>query len=294
MSSVLSVLSWAESLFMLFALFALWRSKEHKKFRALLIYFALRAASEVFFIGILRVGPLFHISWKTVYNTYFFAYWSTCAVGTVLIFFVIQDLFRSAMEPLPGLKRLGSIAFRWVACVSLIAAFAQMFTPRVSGYGLVVRACDEMLRCESIFILCLLFFLMVTAGKLGLSYRSRLFSVCFGFGILAAGNLLTASFLMNSSHTMMSSGLSLIDSGANILSMVIWTGVFLMREPIRTTIHLPVTSSLARWNEIATALSINPATPRVAVPAPANDFFLQDVEKVVDRILSKNSLNIAS
>ncbi|HEX3939977.1 MAG TPA: hypothetical protein VHX11_00680 [Acidobacteriaceae bacterium] len=192
------------------------------------------------------------------------------------------------------MKRLGSIVFRWVACVSLIAALAQMFTPRVSGYGLLVRGCDEMLRCESIFILCLLFFLMVMAGKLGLSYRSRIFSVCFGFGILAAGNLITASFLMNSSHAMWNSGLSLIDSGANILSMVIWTAVFLMREPIRTTIQLPVTSSLARWNEIATALSVGHAAPRVAVPAPASDFFLQDVEKVVDRILSKNSLNIAS
>jgi hypothetical protein len=32
----------------------------------------------------------------------------------------------------------------------------------------------------------------------------------------------------------------------------------------------------------------------VAVPAPANTFFLQDVEKVVDRILIKNSLHVAS
>jgi hypothetical protein len=28
--------------------------------------------------------------------------------------------------------------------------------------------------------------------------------------------------------------------------------------------------------------------------APGNDFFLQDVEKVVDRIMTKNSLKVAS
>jgi hypothetical protein len=32
----------------------------------------------------------------------------------------------------------------------------------------------------------------------------------------------------------------------------------------------------------------------VVVAAPASNFFLQDVEKVVDRILIKNSLNVAS
>jgi hypothetical protein len=43
---------------------------------------------------------------------------------------------------------------------------------------------------------------------------------------------------------------------------------------------------------VVTAIGSN--GDRTAIAVPANDFFLQDVEKVVDRILIKNSLHVAS
>jgi hypothetical protein len=50
--------------------------------------------------------------------------------------------------------------------------------------------------------------------------------------------------------------------------------------------------SLRRWNEIAGALT--PSAPQFTLgPSPSN-FFLQDVEKAVDRVLEKNSGNSAS
>jgi hypothetical protein len=73
---------------------------------------------------------------------------------------------------------------------------------------------------------------------------------------------------------------------------MVWSGYFFQREPARRAAILDPSSPLARWNEIATTLG--PVGPRIAVQMPANDFFLQDVEKVVDRILIKNSLHVAS
>jgi hypothetical protein len=65
-------------------------------------------------------------------------------------------------------------------------------------------------------------------------------------------------------------------------------------EPARRFTALSTSSPLARWNEIAT--TFGHSTPRAPLPVtvPASDFFLQDVEKVVDRILIKNSLHVAS
>lgn len=294
MSSVLSLGYWAEPFLMALALFALWRSKEYKqRFRALFVYFALRAAALLALTGVLHSHAWLHIPRKTAYLWYFLTYWSAYLVGAIVIFCVMQELFRNAMEPLPGLKRLGSIVFRWVACASLVAAFAALLAPNVSGYRLAVIACNEVMRCASIFILCLLFFLMFTANKLGLSYRSRIFGVCFGFGVLAAGDLVESALLVNYVHgSMMSSTLSIIDTLANVASTAIWVTFFLVKEPARQPVLLPATSSLSRWNEIATALGHG--RNRIVVPAPAHDFFLQDVEKVVDRILTKNSLDIAS
>jgi hypothetical protein len=78
-----------------------------------------------------------------------------------------------------------------------------------------------------------------------------------------------------------------------LLTLSVWSGYFLQQEPARRAAILDPSSPLARWNEIATTLgSSAPRVPVVAVPA--SDFFLQDVEKVVDRILIKNSLHVAS
>ena len=45
-------------------------------------------------------------------------------------------------------------------------------------------------------------------------------------------------------------------------------------------------STIYRWNEIASALGHKGAN--VAVPQPANSFFLTDVEKVVEKVLTRN------
>ena len=58
----------------------------------------------------------------------------------------------------------------------------------------------------------------------------------------------------------------------------------------RNAATLPVSSPLIRWNEIAKALGHS--APHVAVGQTSQAFFLQDVEKVVDKILTKNSIGI--
>ncbi|MGA7317663.1 MAG: hypothetical protein WBX22_27260, partial [Silvibacterium sp.] len=61
-------------------------------------------------------------------------------------------------------------------------------------------------------------------------------------------------------------------------------------EAEREAMTLPVSSSLIRWNEIAGALGHS--TPHVAV-GQSGAFFLQDVEKVVDKVLTKNSIGVS-
>ncbi len=90
----------------------------------------------------------------------------------------------------------------------------------------------------------------------------------------------------------MTSTISVVTTSASLLTLGVWSAYFLLPEPARRAAVLDSSSPLARWNEIATTLGQSGA--RVPVAVPANDFFLQDVEKVVDRILIKNSLHVAS
>jgi hypothetical protein len=175
-----------------------------------------------------------------------------------------------------------------------VAASAALLTPGGKADRVLLAIVAQAMRCESIFFLSLLLFLVIAAGKLGLSYRSRVFGVSFGFGIMAASDLVVSATFLHHGNSIVTSTISVVTTSASLLTLIAWSVYFLRPEPARRMAIMDPSSPLARWNEIATTLGQSGAKVPVAVPAAASDFFLQDVEKVVDRILIKNSLHIAS
>jgi hypothetical protein len=291
-SVALTILYLAEPLLLVVAMIALLRSREQRRFPALFAYLALRLSSSLILHLLLQIHRVMTISEKAAYAWYFYTYWLTYVAGAVVVFLVIQEMFQSSMDPFPGLKWLGTISFRWAACISFVGAAAALLVPGGKGEAFLLGMVAQVMRCESIFILSLLLFLMFAAGKLGLSYRSRVFGISFGFGIMAASDLVASAAFLHFGHNMMSSSVSVATTASSLVTLAVWSGYFLQHEPVRKAAVLDSSSSLARWNEIATTLG--QSGPRVAVAVPASDFFLQDVEKVVDRILVKNSLHVAS
>ncbi|MGC2400886.1 MAG: hypothetical protein WA510_13930 [Acidobacteriaceae bacterium] len=292
-SVALTILYAAEPVLMLITMMALLRSRGQRRFPALFAYVSLRLGSSLLLHLLLQIHRVMTVSERVAYAWYFYTYWVSYVAGAVIVFLVIQEMFQASMDPFPGLKWLGTITFRWVACISFVAAVAALFTPGVKDDKFLLAMVAQVMRCESIFILSLLVFLLLAAGKLGLSYRSRVFGISCGFGVMAAGDLVVSATFLHFGHNMMTSTLSVITTTASILTLVVWSGYFLQSEPVRQPAVLNPSSPLARFNEIATTLGAS--GPRVTpVPVPASNFFLQDVEKVVDRILVKNSLHVAS
>ena len=293
-SVALSTLYAAEPLLMVVAMVALLKSREHRRFPALFAYVAVRLTSSVILHLLLQAHRFIAVSEKAVYSCYFYTYWCSYVAGAIIVFLVIQELFKSSMDPFPGLKWLGAISFRWVSSISLVATSAALLTPGGKGNKFFLALVAQAMRCESIFILSLLLFLLLAAGKLGLSYRSRVFGISFGFGIMAASDLVISSGFLHLGGDMLTSTVSVVTTSASLMTLAVWSAYFVVPEPARRFTALSSTSPLARWNEIATTFGHStPRVPVVAVPA-ASDFFLQDVEKVVDRILIKNSLHVAS
>jgi hypothetical protein len=293
-SVALTIMYAAEPLLMVLALIALFRSREQRRFPALFAYISLRLGSSVVLHFLLQIQRVVPIGAKAAYAWYFYTYWLSYVAGAVIVFLVIQEMFQSSMDPFPGLKWLGTISFRWVACISFVAASAALLTPGGKGNRFVLAIVSQIMRSESIFILSLLLFLLLAAGKLGLSYRSRVFGISFGFGIMAASDLFVSAVFMHSGHSIMSSTISVITTSASLATIAVWSAYFLLPEPARRAAVLKPASPLARWNEVAIALGQSAPKISAPLPVPASNFFLQDVEKVVDRILIKNSLNVAS
>ena len=131
-SVALTTLYTAEPLLMIVAMTALLRCREHRRFPALFAYIAVRLVSSVVLYLLLQAHRLTGISERHAYSWYFYSYWLSYIAGAILIFLVIQELFRSSMEPFPGLKWLGTVSFRWVACISFVAASAALTTRSAS------------------------------------------------------------------------------------------------------------------------------------------------------------------
>ena len=91
------------------------------------------------------------------------------------------------MEPVPGLRRLGLMAFRWVSIVSAVVCVGAIALPAAMMPGQATDRlaiiCLQTARCVSVMELCLLAFLALSIHALGRSFRSRLFGIGLGFGV---------------------------------------------------------------------------------------------------------------
>ncbi len=219
------------------------------------------------------------------YKIYFYTYWSGYVVEAVLIFLTIQSMFRMAMEPLEGLQRLGLLVFRWAASISMILAVATSIVPSMTSTSFIISAASQLQRSQSILTLCLLLFLCLAAQPLGLTYRSRIFGVSLGFGVLATSDLVTTAWM--SHNPQLISLMNVLRGSVTLFSILLWGGYFALPEPQRKLITLPITSPLLRWNEIAKALGHG--TPHVTVGKVDSDVLAEGELRMMQRSLPVQS-----
>src|ERR1700751_84604 len=222
---------------------------------------------------------------STVYCTLF---WVAYGSSGVLPFLPAQQIFRDALDPLPGLRRLALVAFRWVAVVSVALSVVPAIVPLFFHWVSLQIAVLQAMPCVSVLEFCLLAFILLSAQALGISWRSRLVGITLGFGVLAVVDTVCFMFLLRSlSHLL---PWLLVRETGSAVAAAVWLVYLLMHEPKRKAVRLESSSQLQKGNEIAVALG--KPVPHVALGQPeASPFFLQDVERVVDRVLSRNEMD---
>jgi hypothetical protein len=146
------------------------------------------------------------------------------------------------------------------------------------------------MRSVSIVELCLLAFLCLSMNALRLSTRDMAFGIALGFGLMSSSDFILASFW--NSQTTLTAPVQFVSEAVILASLGIWVTYCALPEQVRRPVVMQVNSTIYRWNEIASALGHSGT--QVAVPQPANSFFLTDVENVVDKVLSRNLKGRAS
>jgi hypothetical protein len=252
---ILDLLSYLEPMFCAVALFMLLRSKSAKKFGFLVALLSVKVLSSVICLPLLYFCAR-SLERHLAYQAYFYVYWTSYALESILSLLVIYSIFKLAMAPLKGLQTLGMLVFRWVAAISIAVAIGVALSPHLTGIKFMVAMVTQLQQTSSILTLCLLLFVCFAIRPMGLSYRSRIFGVAFGLGFLATTELVRSAWLAHSSN--MNSTINVISGLTICLTLCIWSAYFAFPEPKRRLIVLPTTSPFLRWNQISMALGDEP------------------------------------
>lgn len=254
--SLLSGIGYLEVLFCSLALTALLVRKQWKDFSSLSCFLAVRIFSDVLLMA-LHSGAIRHrLGDERAYDLYFYTYWASFALESVLTLLIVYGIFRLAMAPLKGLQTLGMLVFKWAAGISVAVALGSAFSPNTTGAKYVVAAILQLQRTQSILTLCLLLFVCFAIRPMGLSYRSRIFGVSLGLGLMASSDLVQTAWL--AFHPGTDAVHNVVNGLVICAILATWTAYFALPEPKRRLIVLPTTSPFLRWNQISEALGDDP------------------------------------
>ncbi len=271
--------------FVLWAALAIlfWRKGLHRRFPAMSGYLALRAISAPLLLLVLHEetqpwGRDLHAG-----QVYFFGFVANYLASAVLLFFICIEVFRAALAAFPGINKLAVVIFRWAAVVSAIVSLSSISYAH-KGLYVVSNISYAVVRSMSVLELCLLAFLCLSMNALRLTVRDLSFGIALGFGVMSTGDFILASWI--SRIASFSDPLQFVYESSILAALAIWTIYCILPEPDRKPVLMPASSTIYRWNEIASALGHTGT--KVAVQQPANSFFLSDVELVVEKVLARN------
>ncbi len=258
-----------------------WSKNLQKRFPAMSGYLGLRVFSTpvLLFVLWVQAQPWGH----GYYVAYFFGFYAVVMASAVLLFFVCLEVFRSALSAFSGLQRFGIVVFRWAAVVSVILSLTNLTFAHPSVIS-IPNIAFGLMRSVSVMELLLLAFLCISMNALQLRIRDLAFGISLGFGIMAANDMI--GFALAKYNSSLTEPFQYFYEAITLAAIGIWVAYGALPEPARKPIVVPASSTIYRWNEIASALGHKGTN--VAVPATANSFFLSDVEKVVDKVLTRS------
>jgi hypothetical protein len=218
--------------------------------------------------------------------TYYSVYWVGTALANIAAIAVLYEIFCAGFRPFAGLQDLARIVFKWAAGSILFTGFVVFMSNRASTAGApyhwLATSVHDFDRIVGVMECTLLIFLFIGSQHLGVSMRNRVFGFALGFGLEAFCRLLVFSPLLTS-HIRRIPLWSQLAPMAYWAALLIWVGYLLKPEPAPESIHIPVTSPLLRWNEVALQLGHSGGKVALLNPEP----FMPRVERMVEQVLQK-------
>ena len=278
----MSAMSGAEFLLSAVLGFVFWKKGLHRRFPSMGGYLVLRVISTP--VLFLLLSGYLVASRALCFAIYFYVYYAVYIASAVLLFFICMEIFRSALAGFSGLMRFGIVIFRWAVLASVIVTFSTIsFEHR--GVMWIPDVAFGLMRSVSILELCLLGFLCLSMNALRLSTRDLAFGISLGFGLMSANDFVQSVTI--SRYSSLAAPWQFVYQSVILVALGAWIAYAALLERARQPIVVAASSTIYRWNEIASALG-HSGTKVAVQQQPAGSFFLTDVEKVVEKVLTRN------
>jgi len=278
-----SALIWATSpALQLLCVYFLYRRKllpQFKFFASFLIFQAVKAGTLFLCYRVSAQHP-----W-----TYFSAYWVLTAMQDMAMIPVMYEIFCAAFKPFAGLQDLAKLMFKWAAgSIIFIGSLVFASNPGQAGtpWHWLSISVNDFERIVEVMQCALVMFLFMGSQHLGMPKRNRVFGFALGFGVNAFFQLMVYSALANS-HVSAVPTLTRLLPVVYYVSLLMWVGYLVQPEPAREALHIPVSSPLLRWNEVALALGHSGG--HVAINSSAEPF-MPTVERMVEQVMQKEMI----
>ena len=161
-------------------------------------------------------------TYKYNYTAYFYLYWFSTAIGVLLGFKVIHEVFLDVFRPFHTLRDLGTVLFKWAGLVMLLVAGVVSVSGNSNEMVPWMQAIVTTQRCVRIMQVGMVLFLLFFSHYLGVSRRQHSFGIALGFGTFAVVELtLIASWVGNHLGGM---SISLINMATYNGTLAIWLG----------------------------------------------------------------------
>ncbi len=252
----------------------LWRKRLTGRFSSVAALVAVWGCLIAISVSMLFFRQAIGLDKATAYNIYKSAYLTSSVVTHGLMLFVVYQIFRQAMAPFEGLRRFGTVVFKWVCSLAVAVAVGIALVPRAGGSGQLLLVEGQLEQGISILTICVLLFVCFASRYLGMTLRSHIFGISLGLGLHGTVGLATWAWVSVHGPQPLYSWASVVPTFAGVATILIWGGYLMIPEPERQLVLLPTTSPYFHWNQISEALGDNPGvvavsgfTPEMLAPA---------------------------
>jgi len=153
------------------------------------------------------------------------------AVGSIALRFgIIHEIFNNIFHDYPRLVGIASASTRWVTGLLLVAAVLTAWYSSGAGADNLMVGVSVLSRSVAIIQAGLLLFLFLFSRMFGLSWRSFVFGIGFGFAIFSSAQLVNWTLELTALTEHSKQLLDLLPTGSYHVSVLVWLGYLLAGE----------------------------------------------------------------